>query len=137
MRKWHVDGFDENAWSQIKETIRRGDFIDGNDVFGQIMCGAICFDLTLRDTDWVGDKCTEWILDAEAFLLGEDTGYGYTVSGIPYDYGNGTVLKFGMHADYQSTLQDFLEQIDGAVNNDRIWAEFADKTDLVWEDNND
>ena len=134
MRDWFNDGFNEESWWNIQETIRRGDFIDGNDVFGQIMCGAICFDLTLRDTDWVDGRCSEWLLCAEAFLLGENTGYGYTNIGrIPYDYCDGFCLEFDVSNDYQTTLQSFLKQIDDAVNNNLTWAEFADKTDPIWK----
>ena len=133
MRDWFVDGFDAEAWWNIQETIRRGNFIDGNDVFGQIMCGALCFDLTLRDTEWNCNRCEEFILTAEAFLLGENTGYGYTVNGTPYDYGECVCLTFDVHQDYQTTLKSFLEQIDHAVNNDMIWAKFADTTNPVWK----
>ncbi len=133
MRDWFVDGFTAEEWWNIQETIRRGNFIDGNDVFGQIMCGALCFDLTLRDTEWDGDRCKEFVLTAEAFLLGENTGYGYTVNGTPYDYGDWVCLKFDVHQDYQTTLASFLKQIDDAVNNDTIWAKFADTTNPVWE----
>ena len=130
MRDWFVKGFDETAWWNLKETIRRGYFIDGCDFFGQIMCGAICFDLVLRH----GDDPSEWILWAEAFCLGENTGYGFTVHGIPYCYGDGFMLEFDEHDDYKTTLQSFLKQIDSAVSNDKIWSAYADKTDFLWRD---
>lgn len=137
MRNWYVDGFDAEAWDKLKETVRRGSFIDGNDVFGQIMCGAICFDLTLRDTEYVDHKCTEWLLCAEAFLLGEDTGYGYTLNGTPYDYGDCVVLEFSTRKGYAHTLYDFIMQIDKAVEDDKIWAKSADRTDITWRGLND
>ena len=132
MRNWVVDGFGVKEWENIKASIRTGRFVEG-DYYGAIKCGALCWDIVLRDCSYRNGKCVEWLLCADAYLLGRDTGYGYTRSGIPYDYADGLCLKFDISKGYEQTLCDFLTQIDEEVESTELWAEYADKTDLIWE----
>jgi len=133
---WINDGFTPKNWEDIKRTIRNGEFIDGGDYFGAFKCGALCLDIVLRDVD-----DGEWFLCADGYILGENTGYGYTKKGTPYDEADGIALMHNedadftdvMNADYESVLKRFIQKMDEAVNNDPIWKEYANKTDLTWE----
>ena len=127
--EWIVNGFDKKAWDDIRSTIANNRFIDGNDFFGNFMCGALCFDIVLRDLD-----VDEWALCADAYELGEDTGYGYTEKGTPYDEGDGFVLAFDVKNSFEETLKSFLDQITEHTLNDQIWLSYANKTEPKWED---
>lgn len=128
MNGWIVEGFDETAWLRIVDTIKRGKFIDGNDYFGNFHKGALCVDIVLRDADK-----GEWLLCADGYLLGLDTGYGYTASGTPYEEGGGLALDFDIAKSYEETLKSFLEQIDEEAQTDKGWKEYASKTEPTWE----
>ena len=129
MNGWTTNRFDAKAWEAIKTDIKKREFVtEHSDYFGCIRKGAICFDIVLRNVD-----NEEWILCADAYILGENTGYGYTVKGTPYDEADGIPLEFSIAKDFNSTLQSFIEQIDKAVRNDLIWFKASERTDLTWE----
>ena len=131
---WKIDGFDASAWEDIKKTITEGHYCTPHsDFFGAFKCGALCFDIVLRDTSYSNGKCTEWILCADAYLLGENTGYGYTKRGTPYDDGDGFGLAYDLEQGYDETVASFIEQMDKATRNDLIWLGYANRTDLTWE----
>lgn len=133
---WNNDGFTAGKWEDIKQTIRNGEFFDGNDYFGCFKCGALCFDIVLRD---VSDH--EWCLCADGYILGENTGYGYTKNGTPYDESDTIALSDNydddfadvMNMDYVGAVEMITQKIDKAVRNDLILQEYANKTDLTWE----
>ena len=129
---WKVDGFDAKAWDGIKRTIAETEFIEGNDFFGCFKCGALCFDIVLRDVSYTG-KPIEWLLCADAYLLGIDSGYGYTKRGTPYDENDGICLEFDLEKEFEETLKSFTDQIDKATQENKTWTEYANKTDLTWE----
>ena len=132
MRNWVVKGFDAKAWKAVKNTIAKKNFYtEYSDVFGQIMCGALCFDLVLRD---YSDYDSGWGFSADAYLLGIDSGYGYTRDGTPYDEDDCVMLKYDTRKGFEETLKSFLEQIEHEVQKNKRWAEYADKTDLRWEE---
>ena len=130
---WKVDRFDAKAWELIKETIKNDCLFNGTDFFGCIKCGALCFDIVLRDGRYSDGRPTEWFLSADAYLLGDDTGYGYTKRGTPYDEDDGFALEYDLEKGYDETLASFIEQINEAIQNNRKWTEYANKTDHVWE----
>ena len=131
MRNWFFDGFDVKAWDKVKKTIRQGKYIDGDDVFGEIKCGAVCFDLILRDPETYDDG--KWHLEADAYLLGIDDGYANTSDGIPYTYDGGIELPVNLRMGYAHTQYDFMVLIEESVNKNKRWSEYADKTDIVWK----
>ena len=126
--KWLIDGFNAESWNNIKWTIEQNEFIDGNDWFGNFKCGALCWDIVLRDTG------EEWLLCADAYLLGVDSGYGCTQSGIPYDQGDSFDLKFDINHTFDEALESIKAQLDKATMESKYMLEFANKTDLVWKD---
>ena len=130
MRDWKTHGFTEDAWEALKESIAKCQFCTKySNFFGNIYCGALVYDLVLYDTD------DDWTLCADAYLLGEDTGYGYTPErNTPYDEGDGFRMDFDVTKSYDETLMSFIEQAERMTNSDRTWTEFADKTDPKWED---
>lgn len=134
-RDWIIDGFDKKEWKQIKKIIKNREFADG-EFFGCIMCGALCFDIIMHDMDMDDDgKCSNYKLFADAYLLGIDSGYGYTYNNeTPYDEDDGILLMFDTTKNYEETLQSFLEQIDKRTIENKRWAEFADKTSPLWKD---
>lgn len=126
---WTVVGFDESAWKDMKRTIAEGRFCTSHsDFFGQIRCGALCFDIVLRD---MGGRKFE--LCADAYLLGRETGYAYTSTGIPYDFCDGFEMKFDVTKTFSETVENFIAQCEEAMSHSRLWAEYAEKTDLTWD----
>lgn len=133
--EWKIDGFDASAWEDIKKTIAEGEYCtDHSDYFGAFECGALCYDIVLRDVEYSDGVVTEWILCADAYLLGWDTGYGYTVNGTPYEEGDGTGLEFDLNDGFEETLASFIEQLDKATVENKTWLEYANKTEPRWED---
>ncbi len=133
MRDWKVDGFTAEAWNALRETIASGKFdTKFSDFFGGIMCGAVCFDLVLRDIDYKDGKVIKWELDADPYILGIDSGYGCTPQNTPYDEYDGLALEFHKRMTFNDTLESFIEQIDEFVENDRTLADYADRTDITW-----
>jgi hypothetical protein len=125
---WINDGFTPEAWEALRQTIRTKDFTtEYSDVFGQFKCGALCFDLVLREYDG------KLILDADAYELGVNNGYGYTNDGAPYTEAGGIALAIDTRMKYQTVLNTIIKQLDDAVNNDLIWKEYASNTELTWE----
>ena len=137
IRDWIVNGFTQKAWQDIKDTILANDFMTPHsDYFGAIMCGAVCFDIVLRE---VGDNCKiEWILCADPYILGIDSGYGYTREHeMPYDEYDGFAFEFYKHTPFDDTLRSFIEQVDEFTAKDATLSMHADRKDLTWKDNGD
>lgn len=131
---WKVDGFDAKAWDDIKRTIAEGNYCtEHSDFFGCFKCGALCFDIVLRDASYSDGTVEEWLLCADAYLLGWDTGYGYTKLGTPYEECDGFGLEFDLNKSFDETLKSFTDQIDKATQQDKTWIEYANKTDITWE----
>lgn len=132
-RDWFVDGFTPEAWKAIKDTILMHDFRTAfSDYFGAIMCGAVCFDIVLRD---VGETDgTEWLLCADPYILGIDSGYGYTRKHeTPYDEYDGFAFEFYRHMKFDDALRSFIEQVDDFTANDATLSMHADRKDLTWK----
>ena len=131
-RDWFINSFTPEAWKQIRETIRIKDYINGSDYFGSIMCGAVCFDIVLRDVG--GTDGIEWILCADPYILGIDSGYGYTREHeTPYDEYDGFDLEFYRHMSFEDTLRSFVEQVADFTAKDATLSMHADRTDLTWK----
>lgn len=133
MRNWIVKHFDSKAWDAIKETVNSGEYTqEYSDYFGCAMCGAVCFDFVLRD---VGDRDgEEYFLCADPYLLGIDSGYGYTKRGTAYDEYDGFCLDYRLSDDFDTALASFLRQIDAFTDTDATISEYTTKTDPVWTD---
>lgn len=129
---WLNDGFTLESWHALKRTIHERRFCtEYSDVFGQFKCGALCFDIVLRDPECSVDG--KWHLDADAYLLGIDDGYGYTKDGTPYTEADGTGLTINTRMAYATVLDRIIQQLDDAVERNQIWKECAEKTDTVWK----
>lgn len=130
MFNWDVITFDRSAWDAIKETIRKNEFYtEYSDYFGHIICGAVCFDIVLRDCD-----SDEYLLCADPYLLGIDAGYGYTKDGTPYDQYDGFCLNYDVNDSFDAALSSFINQIDTFTANDKTLTEYANKTSVTWKD---
>lgn len=128
MFNWHVKLFNSSAWDAVKDTINDDDFhTEYSDYFGSISCGAVCFDLVLRDVDSDG-----YLFCADPYLLGIDSGYAYTKDGTPYDEYDGFCLDYDTSMNFEDTLSSFINQIDSFTANDQTLTEYASKTDLIW-----
>lgn len=134
MRDWYVDDFTQEAWDAMRKTIADGKYSTlFSDFFGGIMCGAVCFDLVLRDMDYDEDgNVSEWSLCADPYILGIHSGYGYTPNNTPYDEYDGFELTFYKHMTYEDTLRSFIEQVDEFTAKDATLSQNADRTDITW-----
>ena len=66
MFNWDVITFDRSAWDDVKETIQKDEFCtEHSDYFGHVICGAVCFDLVLRDCGSDG-----YLFCADPYILG-------------------------------------------------------------------
>lgn len=129
--KWLIE-FNEKGWEAIKQTIANGDFINGNDYFGCLKRNALCVDIVLRD---IGDnEKPEFLLCADGYALGVDSGYGYAMDNTPYDDVDGPCLKYDTHQTYEAALKNFIEQLDAYIKTDSQWKEAANRTDFVWKE---
>lgn len=130
MRDWYVRNFDAKAWEAVKQTIATETYTDQySDFFGAIMFGAVCFDLVLREID-----AGEWLFCADPYILGIDSGYGYTEDGTPYDEHDGFALKFDVAQPFDEALASFIKQIDTFTDKDAQLTEYAAKTDRTWKE---
>lgn len=130
MFKWDVKTFDRSAWDAVKDTIKNHKYcMEYSDYFGCIVCGAVCFDLVLRDVDSDG-----YLFCADPYLLGIDSGYGYTKDETPYDEYDGFCLDYDVNASFEDTLSSFIRQIDTFTAEEKKLTEYASKTDVVWKD---
>lgn len=128
MFNWNVKIFNDSAWNAVKDTIQKDEFhTEYSDYFGCISCGAVCFDLVLRDVDSDG-----YLFCADPYLLGIDSGYAYTKDGTPYDEYDGFCLDYDTSMNFEDTLSSFINQIDSFTANDQTLTEYAGKTDLIW-----
>lgn len=130
MFDWEVKSFDRSAWDAVKDTIKNHEYCtEYSDYFGCIVYGAVCFDLVLRDVDSDG-----YLFCADPYLLGIDSGYGYTKDGTPYDEHDGFCLDYNTSDSFDNVLSSFISQIDRFTANDKTLTEYASKTDVVWKD---
>lgn len=128
MFNWDVITFDRYAWDDVKKTIQNDSFCtEHSDYFGHIICGAVCFDLVLRDADSDG-----YLLCADPYLIGIDSGYGYTKDGTPYDEYDGFCLYYDPDSSFDDALSSFIAQIDNFTAADKMLTEYANKTDVTW-----
>ena len=130
MFAWDTKSFNHSAWNAINETIQKNEFCtEHSDYFGHVTCGAVCFDLVLRDCDSDG-----YLLCADPYLLGIDSGYGYTIDGTPYDEYDGFCLDYDVNDSFETALSSFINQIDTFTSNNKTLTEYANKTDVTWKD---
>lgn len=130
MYNWNVKIFNSSAWDAVKHTIQDDDFhTEYSDFFGCITCGAVCFDLVLRDCGSDG-----YLFCADPYLLGIDSGYGYTKDGTPYDEYDGFCLDYDVNDSFEDTLSSFISQIDTFTAEEKKLTKYASKTDVVWKD---
>jgi len=130
MFNWEVKTFNDSAWEAVKDTIYEGEFrTEYSDYFGCIVCGAVCFDLVLRDIDGEG-----YLFCADPYIIGIDSGYGYTKDGTPYDEYDGFCLYYNTDDSFNNALSSFISQIDSFTANNKTLTEYASKTDVTWKD---
>ena len=111
MFAWDTKSFNRSAWNAINETIQKDEFCtEHSDYFGHVTCGAVCFDLVLRDCDSDG-----YLLCADPYLLGIDSGYGYTIDGTPYDEYDGFCLDYDVNDSFETALSSFITQMSMVV----------------------
>ena len=136
MRGWIVTVTKEE-WEALRNDIEmdKSDYPTGMcglseffDVYGNFMKGALCVDVVYRDIDE-----PEWLLCGDGYILGEDTGYGYTNNGnIPYDEADGFCFKFDTSKTYEEMMNSMIDQIEAYIATDERWREAIAKTDLIW-----
>lgn len=130
MLSWDVKSFDRSAWDAVKDTIQNNKYrTEYSDYFGCVICGAVCFDLVLRDC---GNN--EYLFCADPYIIGIDSGYGYTNDGTPYDEYDGFCLDYDTDKSFEETLSSFTSQIDKFTTTDNTLTEYANKTDVTWEE---
>lgn len=130
MFNWNTESFTRSAWAAVKVTIREDNLCtEYSDYFGCVTCGAVCFDLVLRDC---GNN--EYLFCADPYILGIDTGYGYTNDGTPYDEYDGFCLDYNVNDSFEKALSSFINQINKFTANDKTLTEYANKTDVTWKD---
>lgn len=130
MFDWDVITFDRSAWDDVKETIQKDEFCtEHSDYFGHVICGAVCFDLVLRDCGNDG-----YLFCADPYLIGIDSGYGYTKDGTPYDEYDGFCLDYDTSSSFEDALSSFISQIDRFTANDKTLTAYANHTDTTWKE---
>ena len=134
MRGWIVKVTKE-LWEALKHDVELDkadnpytNLTDNFDVYGNFMKGALCVDVVYRDIDEY-----EWLLCGDGYILGEDTGYGYTWKDkIPYDEADGFRFEFDTTKTYEEMMNSMIDQIEAYIATDKRWQEAVAKTDIVW-----
>lgn len=132
MRGWIVK-VTKGKWEALKHDVEMdkedyGKLSEFWDCYGNFMKGALCVDVVYRDT---GDP--EWLLCGDGYILGEDTGYGYTrEDNIPYDEADGFCFEFDTTKTYEEMMNSMIDQVEAYIATDKRWQEAIAKTDLVW-----
>lgn len=128
---WIINDFNSDAFEKVKKAFASGKSTT-LDYLGCFKRGALCFDIVLRDiSDHMGNV-EEWLMCADAFLLGIDSGYGYTQKGTPYDEDDSVTLDFDPGKSFDENLANIILQLDKEVQQNPKWNEFANKNDLTW-----
>lgn len=138
-RGWIVQ-VTEEKWAALKADVNKNKSDDGGyweglsdffDYYGCFKKGALCVDIVYRDV-----TKDEWIICADGYILGEDTGYGYTKDGrdIPYDMADGFSMEFYPDKTYEEMIDSMIDQIESYIEKDKYWKAAIDRTDLVWEE---
>lgn len=99
--KWNIK---EEEYRRAIKTIRKKLGEPSNDYIGAVEIGALCVDFTLRDCGQKGLS-----LDYDVYVANEDTGYGVTEKGMPYDYRSGGSICTIENIDAVSTFEQFKE----------------------------
>lgn len=119
------DMFSEDRYNEMKKELP-------NDYVGAVYIGDISIDI-LYDT-------TDNMLMFDFYVLGEDTGYGYTLkSDTPYDYADGIGLKLDVftnmsYEEFRLYVEPlFVEHICKYDNGKYSLLEHAKKPVARWE----
>ena len=129
IRGWIVE-FTELAWLNIKNIVQTDDYLEEGDYYGCFKKGALCIDIVLRSDD------KEWSLCGDAYILGEDTGYGYTRDNeTPYDEADGCIFEYNIHKRYDDMVDSIIDQLGECVDKIKRWKIASERTDLVWKEN--
>lgn len=135
-RGWIVKVTNEE-WEWLKKDIEMeksdnaytglSDFFD---CYGNFMKGALCVDIVYRDVD-----VNEWILCGDGYILGDETGYGYTLKdNIPYDEADGFTFTFYPDKTYEEMMDSMIDQIEAEIVKNKRWKEASERTDIVWRE---
>jgi len=125
--KWIQFKFDWSEFSEEKYNFFLTDF-HKCDTVGFVRVGDLCIDFTLREDEDAG------YLDWDLYVGHEDTGYGHSKDGVPYDYvGGGTVNIYPSYEMFklnvESEIVEFIENYDGASYS---LIEHANKPLEIW-----
>lgn len=82
------DGFSEEIFNKYKKDTREGSII-ADDCLGLVRIGNLCFDIITRNYE----NEESVVLDADLYVGGVDSGYGYSSSGYPYDFAGGFTIS--------------------------------------------
>lgn len=134
MRGWIVKVTKE-MWEALKHDVEMdkedyGKLSEFWDCYGNFMKGALCVDVVYRDIDE-----PEWLLCGDGYILGDETGYGYTLKdNIPYDEADGFTFTFYPDKSYDEMMDSMIDQIEAEIAKNKRWKEASDRTDLVWKE---
>ena len=86
------DNFTERDFKQYINK-RMNQVFDIHDYLGAVHVGDICIDLV--------DQGEEGLLLGDFYVAHENTGYGYSEDGVPYDYADGVAMDIPYGLTYQ------------------------------------
>lgn len=101
---------------------------------GAIHVGDITIDIITRDYEGDGNI----VCDLDFYVLGEDTGYGYTSEGFPYDYAEGLCIAEFRDMTYEQFKAAAEENIRGYIKEEDelnigySLQEHAERETIIW-----
>lgn len=98
-------------WDEFtKEDYEKIEVFD-DEFVGKVRCGELCFDVIIRNYDEYG-----YAFSFDCYVANEDTGYGYTIEGVPYDYADGTDYFF-----FCEPYEEFVKNIERELTRFIEW----------------
>lgn len=85
---------------------------------GSIYKGDLCIEIIAESDTYVDGILTNpEFISVNFYVLGEDTNYGYTKTGIPYDYAEGFDILFPYGLGYEDFIRKLEKMMDNYINS--------------------
>lgn len=126
--------FEKKDYDYLMDVIKTGHVEDGIEDCGFVNIGAVNCELMIRENCGKGDRFygeNGVGLDANFYLLGKDTDYAETESGIPYSHEDGFYVE--VKDTYEDTLEQLLKEIEEYINSNKDLLTGSKNTELTWD----
>lgn len=114
MFNFNWKNFTEKDYKKAIKAFKKNAKEQADEYLGFISVGELKFDVIFRD--YSDDDNIKMAISYDCYVLNEDTGYGYTNNGMPYDYADGTDLYNFLNLSYQDFVSKSEELLTRFIN---------------------